>query len=128
MAHVYKEFHHKPERREGDEYIERSVDNPDKPILRVQSLVYTLVGLLEGLLAIRFIFALLGANANNGFANFIYNVTQPFVSPFQGLFNYDFQAGISRFEIETVVAMIVYALVGWLFISLMQIGKRDPEV
>ncbi len=129
MAHVYREYHrgHRNDvDTDGGEVVERRVDNPDSSILRIQSLVYTLFGLLAGLLAIRFLFAILGANRDNTFANFIYNVTQPLVAPFQGLFNYTFEAGVSRFESETIVAMIVYGLVAWFVIKLIGIGKRDP--
>lgn len=130
MAHVYREYHRGHRRAADDdgEVVERRVDNPDSPVIRIQSLVYTLLGLLEGLLAIRFIFALFGANPSNAFANLIYNVTQPFVAPFQGLFNYTFQGGVSRFETETLVAMVVYALVAWFVVKLIGLGRRDPEV
>ncbi|MGB4803504.1 MAG: hypothetical protein WBV59_12665, partial [Anaerolineae bacterium] len=47
--------------------------------LRVQNGIYLLFGILEGLLAIRFVLPLLGANPAAGFAQFIYSVTKPFL-------------------------------------------------
>lgn len=82
------------------------------PAAKLELLIYYLFGLLEALLAIRVVLSLLGANQGNGFASLIYNVTYPFVKPFFGLFGYTFQYGVSHLEIETIVAMIVYALVG----------------
>ena len=116
---------------DGNDVVERRevrTNDHDRGLTKAQSLVYTLLGLLEGLLAIRFILALLGANTSNAFANLIYNITQPFVAPFQGLFNYSFHAGVSRFESETLVAMVVYGLVVWFILKLIGLGKRNPGV
>ncbi len=90
---------------------------------KVEMLVRYLTSLLLGLLGIRFILALLGANENNPFAAFIYNVTYPFVAPFFGLFGYQFQYGVARAEIETLVAMAVYALIGYAISRLLRIGR-----
>lgn len=75
------------------------------------------------LLAFRFILALLGANPSNGFANFIYDTSHPFVAPFFSLFSYDQQFGVSRFEIYTLVAMLVYAVIAWGLSRLMDLGR-----
>jgi len=80
-----------------------------------QSIVLRLVelgtGVLLSLLAIRFVFMLLGANQANGLAAFDYAFTGPFVAPFAGLFNYDhFAYGVSHFEGFALVAMGFYAL------------------
>ena len=39
---------------------------------KLTQLIWLLVGLLEGLLALRFIFKLIGVNAANAFATFLY--------------------------------------------------------
>jgi hypothetical protein len=90
--------------------------------------IYLLGGILLGLLAIRFLLSLLGANRGNGFADFIYSASHPFVSPFFGLFNYTEQFGRSRFEFETLVAMAVYALVIAVLVRLVTLGSRRPDV
>ncbi len=81
-------------------------------------------GIIIGLLALRFLLRLLGANPNNGFADFIYTISAPFAAPFFGLFSYTAELGQSRFEFETLIAMLVYALVAWLIAKLATIGKR----
>lgn len=78
-----------------------------------------------GLLTLRFIFMLLGANANNGIANFVYDASQPLVSPFFGLFNYTPQLGTSRVEFETLVAIVGYAILTAIVARLVSIGRRD---
>ncbi len=94
-------------------------DDQDAPVVTTRGpvydniaerIIYIIGGILLTLLALRVLLSLLGANRANGFADFIYGVTYPFVAPFFGLFGYDVQYGVSRLEIETIVAMIVYAL------------------
>lgn len=75
--------------------------------------IWYIAGVLLAVLALRFIFALLGANPSNAFANFIYNLSQPFVSPFFSLFGYSIHYGVARFETFTLVAMIIYALIAF---------------
>lgn len=93
-----------------------------------ERLVYFIIGLIEALLAIRFVLSLFGANRNNGFADFIYGITAPFVSPFMNLFNVQTTFGASRFEVETLVAMIVVALVGWVLSMLFRLPRRTAAV
>jgi cation transport ATPase len=87
--------------------------------------IWYIAGILLVLLAIRFVLTLLGANESNGFASFIYIVTFPFVAPFFGLFNYEIEYGVSRFEIFTLVAMAVYALVAYGIAQLFNLGRRE---
>jgi hypothetical protein len=89
-----------------------------------ERLIYYVTGVLITLLAFRFVLSLLGANRSNGFADLIYGLSYPFVAPFFGLFGYSVQYGVARFEIETLVAMAVYALVGFAIAKLVSIARR----
>jgi YggT family protein len=75
--------------------------------------IWLLFGIVEGLLAIRFILKLLGANEAAGFASFIYGASAPFVAPFSNLFANPGSSG-SVLELTTLVAIVVYMLVAWL--------------
>jgi hypothetical protein len=90
----------------------------------IERAIYLIGGILLSLLALRVIFALLGANPDNGIADFVYSITYPFVAPFFGLFGYDVQYGVSRLEIETIVAMLVYGLIIWGLAQIAAIGDR----
>jgi cation transport ATPase len=90
-----------------------------------ERVVYYIMGVLLVLLAFRFILSLLGANRGNGFADFIYTLSFPFVAPFFGLFGYEVEYGISRFEIETLVAMAVYAVVAYGIVKLIRISRKE---
>lgn len=100
----------------------RAVEDHKKDV--ASRVVWFIAGVILSLLALRFLFALLGANAANGFANFIYTVTTPLVAPFFGLFQYDFTAGVARFETFTLVAMVIYALIAYAISKLVTITRR----
>ncbi|HXZ03517.1 MAG TPA: hypothetical protein VEH81_01720 [Ktedonobacteraceae bacterium] len=83
----------------------------------IARVVYFVLAVLEIILLLRLIFRLLGANQSSDFVMFLYNLSHVFVAPFNGIFN-DQALGRSVFEISTVVAMIVYALIAWGIVSL----------
>ena len=93
------------------------------PMTLAARIVWFITGVILAILAIRFIFVLLGANPANGFANFIYDISDPLVSPFFSLFNYDFVNGTSRFEGYTLVAMLIYGLIGYGIARLLTISR-----
>jgi YggT family protein len=89
----------------------------------VARVIWYIAGILLALLAFRFVLALLGANPNNSFANFIYSASHPFVAPFFSLFGYNLQYGVSRFETFTLVSAAVYAIVAYGLAHLVTINK-----
>jgi len=87
-----------------------------------ERVVSIITGFVAAILAIRFVLTLLGANRGNGFADVIYSTTYPLVAPFFGLFGYTFQYGVARVEIETLVAIVVYSLIGYGIGRLLAVG------
>jgi len=79
---------------------------------KATQLIWLLLGILEVLLALRFVFKLIGVNAANAFASFLYGLTGVFVAPFASLTGAP-AAGGMVFEFSTLIAMIVYALIAW---------------
>lgn len=86
---------------------------------RAIQIVWWLVGFVDILIAIRFFLKLFGANSAP-FVRFIYDVTWPLVAPFHGIFNTT-QEGRSILEPESLVAMAIYALIGWGIVSLIRL-------
>ncbi len=93
---------------------------------RVQNGIYLLFGILEGLLAIRFVLALFGANPAAGFAQFIYGITKPFLAPFAGLFGTT-RFGSSVFDVSTLIAIVVYALIAWVLVKVVALLMGDSR-
>ena len=88
--------------------------NQNSAIARVVNIVYFLFGALELLLVVRVILHLVGANPGNGFANFIDVLSSPFVALFASLLQNPTLGGTAVLEVTTIIAMFVWALVGWL--------------
>lgn len=76
-----------------------------------ERVVWYVGGVILVLLVFRFMLSLAGANTTNGFADFIYNTSHPFVAPFFSLFSYKTNYGVSHIEVYTLVAMAFYAVV-----------------
>jgi len=81
---------------------------------RVVQAIYLVFGLIEGLLLIRFFLRALAANADAGFAQVVYAITGVLVAPFTGLFGTPQIASGASLELSTLIALIVYAGIGWL--------------
>jgi hypothetical protein len=84
--------------------------------IKITRAIYLIFGLVEALLAIRFVLKALGANADAGFAQLIYSVTGPLVAPFRGLFGTPQAASGAVLEVHTLIALVIYALVAWLLV------------
>ncbi len=129
MAHVVRSYREidgatRPE-IVNDEYDDYPVTATGTNM--IARVVWIISDLLLLLLMLRFVFALLGANPANPFANFIYTLSYPFVAPFFGLFSYnDIHYGVSRFEIFTLVAMAVYTLIAYIIIRVLSFNRRTP--
>ena len=84
--------------------------------------IFWLTGMLEILLLMRFTLRLLGANPQNQFAQLIDNLSAPFIAPFSTLFISPTTNGATNiFDVNIVVAIVAYALLGYLAISLVRL-------
>jgi uncharacterized protein YggT (Ycf19 family) len=92
---------------EESEYV--STFNPG---WRAVQLVYLVFGIIDGLLLIRLVLKLLGANPTAAFSNWIYNATDIFLGPFRNILP-TVGNQTSLLELSVVLAILVYALLGW---------------
>jgi YGGT family len=79
---------------------------------KATQIIWLLLGLLEGVIALRVMFKLIAVNAANPFAMLLYKVTDFFVAPFASLTGAP-AAGGMVLEISSIIAMIVYLLIAW---------------
>jgi uncharacterized protein YggT (Ycf19 family) len=97
----------------------------NRSVSKAIQVIWYIIGVIVALLLVRFVLALLGANLDNAFAEFIYVITDPLVAPFRGLLQVgQFQAGVVRVEIETLLAGLVYTLIGWGITAAVRLAKR----
>lgn len=92
----------------------------------VTQILGAILGILEILLGLRFLLKLIAANAQSGFAAFIYAVTKPFLAPFTALVGTP-TSGEHILEWTTLIAMAVYALLFWVVIGVVRIAANRPS-
>ena len=99
-----------------------------KPLYRGTQIVWYILGIIEVLLAFRFVLKLLAANPAAGFSQFIYGITYLFAAPFLAVFQRTEVVG-SIFEWSTLLAMLVYWIIAWGIIKLFLMSKTvsTPE-
>jgi YGGT family len=86
-------------------------------IYKVTQFIWLLFGGLEALIGIRVILMLIGANPANPFTALVYQLSELFLWPFRNIVaNPGFQNYI--LEITSIIAMIVYPLIGWAIVRL----------
>lgn len=100
-----------------------------KPLYRGTQIVWYILGIVEVLLAFRFILKLLGANAGAGFTSFVYGITYVFATPFLTVFRSSQIIAGSIFEWTTLLAMVVYWIVAMGIVQLFLMGRTvsTPE-
>ena len=85
-------------------------------------IVYYLAGVISLLLGLRFVLFLLGAN-NTGIVNWVFQITQPFVSPFYGIFGNTILYGDARIEWESLVAIIAIGIIAYIVAGFLRLFR-----
>jgi uncharacterized protein YggT (Ycf19 family) len=100
------------------------------PLYYARRVISLLFGILAVLIGLRILLLLLVANETNDIVTFVYNVTEPFVAPFRGIFNFDqvSPGGGSVFDVAAVVALVGWLLIYVLLMAILRLGDRDRVV
>lgn len=93
---------------------------------RATHVVWFLFTLLEAVIGLRIVLKLMAADPNNPIAIFVYSVSNRFVAPFAGLAVAPAAGGVVL-ELSSVIAMLVYALVGWALERLVWVVLYRPQ-
>ena len=110
--------------------MDSSYNSPStKPLYRGTQVVWYILGVVEILLAFRFVLKLLGANPEAGFSSFVYGITYVFATPFLSVFQSSRIVAGSVFEWTTLLAMFVYWVIAFGLIQLFMMGRTvsTPE-
>lgn len=105
-----------PHPRAASEHVETVAEDPYAgrrgAAEKLRQVIYLVFGIIEGLIAIRFVLRALGANPATPFAQFVYGATDPFLAPFAGLFS-PLRVDGGVLEWHALLAIVVYMLVAW---------------
>lgn len=88
------------------------------PSFFISRLINAVIGIIEFILLLRFGLELLGANATSSFVAWVYNTSAVFIGPFIGAFPGIYIGPNSFIDIVAILAMVAYAIIGWLLIEL----------
>ena len=91
--------------------------------------VVLIFGIIQILIVARILLLLLAANADNGLVNFIYQLSDLFVAPFNGIFNSDaVRAGGSVFDIAAAAALVGWTLLEAIIFWAVNLFRREPTI
>jgi hypothetical protein len=94
---------------------------------QIRRVVVLLFGLIQVLIAARFVLLLLDAREANGLVSGILNFSQLFVAPFEGILRTDaLHAAGSILDIAAVVAFVGWSVIELIVIWALGIFRRDP--
>jgi uncharacterized protein YggT (Ycf19 family) len=93
-------------------------------VLLLVNLLFSLIG---GFLALRFILKLFGANAENGFVSWIYEMTDVLLEPFRGIFEARVFENTYVFEFSTLFALLIYGLFALLAVYIVGLISAPAE-
>ena len=99
-----------------------------KPVYFSVRIIWYILGLVEFLLAIRFLLKLVAANQTAGFTAFIYNLSYPLAAPFMRVLPTTVIQPVSV-EWTTLLAMLAYWFLAWALARLFMITRpvSTPE-
>jgi uncharacterized membrane protein len=93
---------------------------------QIVRIIWTVVGVLQILLGVRFVLKLIAANPEAGFAALMYGITGPFVAPFAALVGTPTSGGVIL-EVTTLIAMAIYALLFWVIVRVLLVAADRPS-
>lgn len=95
-------------------------------VQRVTGLTNLGVSLINILILMHFLLNLLAASPLHPFARLVYSTSEPFLSVFQGLTRSPLFQDVA-FELNTLIAVTVYSLLGWIATRLIRILFASPK-
>jgi hypothetical protein len=108
---VVREIQH-ADHAHQEHIIEGSDVENRRTIFRLYHLSWLIFGTIQALIGVRILLKLLAANPNNPFASLVYNTTDLFLWPFEGLVTNPSADGLVL-EITSIIAILVYLIIAW---------------
>lgn len=95
--------------------------------LLATNLINLFTAVVEGFLALRFIFRLFGANPDSGFVSWVYDMSDVLLEPFRGIFPTRVFENEYVLEFSTLFAMLMYAVLALLLVALVNLVAPTDE-
>lgn len=118
-VHQHGNYEHQTQVVENHDLARRSA------VRRLASLIWLFFGVLVAGIGLRVVLKLMAANPASPFADLVYRFTDLFLWPFAGLTATPSAQGMVL-EIPAIIAMFVYALLGWIVVRLVWLLFYQP--
>ncbi len=82
------------------------------------NLINLIVGIVEAFIGLRIVLKLVAANPQTPFVQWIYETSRGLIWPFAGMFPSPTLEGGSIIEFNALIALLVYAFIGYLLMEL----------
>jgi|AntRauTorcE11897_2_1112592.scaffolds.fasta_scaffold01759_6 uncharacterized protein YggT (Ycf19 family) len=92
----------------------------------IGGIINIILTVVEAFLIFRLVLKLLGANQSAEFVQWIYQTSAPLLVPFEGIFPTVVESGVVV-EMSTLFAIMVYAVIGYLLIALVDTVYRASK-
>lgn len=119
QVHNHGAYEHQTQVVENHDLARRS------SVSRLASLIWLFFGILVAGIGLRVALKLMAANPASPFADLVYRFTDLFLWPFAGLTATPSAQGMVL-EIPAIIAMFVYALLGWIVVRLVWLLFYQP--
>ena len=93
---------------------------------KAMQLTWLGLGVLEALIGLRVVFKLIAVNPDNILASLLYGVTNLFLFPFAELTPTPVSGGMVL-QISLLIAMVVYALLAWAMVKVVEVIFYRPR-
>lgn len=93
----------------------------------IARLLWSILSIIEIILAFRFVLQLIQANPESPFVNFVYVISAPLIQPFGGIVANQ-QINTATLEYTTLIAMFVYWVVAWIVTHVITAATDRPTV
>lgn len=90
-------------------------------------LVQIITTIVEMLLMLRIVLKLFGANTAAPFVDWVYQTTQPLLTPFEGMFPSPSLTGGFIIEFSTLFALLTYAFISYLLLYALGLIETSVE-
>lgn len=92
----------------------------------INNVINIVLTIVEALLLFRLVLKLLAANESAAFVSWIYKTSAPLLAPFEGMLPTVVESGVVL-EMSTLFAIMVYAVVGYLLIAIVDAIYRASK-
>lgn len=88
-------------------------------------LVYTLVIFVEALIITRIVLILINADMTNTFASWVFNISDIFITPFDGLISSELIIDKFTLPLTPIIALVFYIIGAFMLSELIKAFSRD---